>query len=142
MITLKTIEWSKITKIARTHRNLIVHKTLTINDKILVKLFKCGKFNSIFCVVVNVLRHVEVMFTQSLQFIDCPDTWNRLAQSLQFKITQSLQFINCLDTLGCIALGLQKIQCSNKHVMEEIVRQVGHLPELKKINNFIHGEKR
>ena len=36
IITLKTIEWSKITKIARAHRNLIVHRTLTINDKILV----------------------------------------------------------------------------------------------------------
>jgi hypothetical protein len=37
IITLKTIEWSKITKIARTYRNLIVYKTLTINDKILFK---------------------------------------------------------------------------------------------------------
>jgi hypothetical protein len=36
IITLKTIDWFKITKIARTHRNLNVHKTLTINDKILV----------------------------------------------------------------------------------------------------------
>jgi hypothetical protein len=51
IITLKTSEWSKMTKTARTHRNLIVHKTLTISDKILVKLFKCGKLNWMFCVV-------------------------------------------------------------------------------------------
>jgi hypothetical protein len=62
IITLKTIEWSKITKINRIHCSLIGHKTLTINDKILVKLFKCSKFNWLFC-VVNVLHHAEVMFT-------------------------------------------------------------------------------
>jgi len=39
IITLKTIEWSKITKITRMHRSCIVHKTLTINGKILVKSF-------------------------------------------------------------------------------------------------------
>jgi hypothetical protein len=45
IITLKISEWSKITKITRIHRVSIVHKTLTINDKILVKIIlKCGKF--------------------------------------------------------------------------------------------------
>jgi len=34
IITLKTIEGSKITKITRAHINLIVRKTLRINDKI------------------------------------------------------------------------------------------------------------
>ena len=39
VITLKICEWSKITKMATTHRGCIIHKTLTINDKILVKSF-------------------------------------------------------------------------------------------------------
>jgi hypothetical protein len=39
IITLKISGWSKITKITRIHRGCIVHKTLIINDKILVKLF-------------------------------------------------------------------------------------------------------
>ena len=34
IITLKTIEGSKITKITRAHINLIVRKTLKINEKI------------------------------------------------------------------------------------------------------------
>jgi hypothetical protein len=38
-ITLKISEWSKITKISTIHCGCIVHKTLTINDKILVKSF-------------------------------------------------------------------------------------------------------
>jgi len=40
IITLKISEWSKITKITRIHYGYIVHKTLTINDKILVKSFQ------------------------------------------------------------------------------------------------------
>jgi len=39
MISLKTSEWSKITKLARIQRSCIVHKTVTIIDKILVKSF-------------------------------------------------------------------------------------------------------
>jgi len=34
VITLKTSVWSKITEITRIHSGCIVHKTLTINDKI------------------------------------------------------------------------------------------------------------
>jgi hypothetical protein len=39
IITLKTSELSKITKIARINRGCTVHNTLTINDKIVVKSF-------------------------------------------------------------------------------------------------------
>jgi hypothetical protein len=39
IITLKTSVWSKITTISRIRSGCIVHKTLTINDKILVKSF-------------------------------------------------------------------------------------------------------
>jgi hypothetical protein len=39
IIIPKISEWSKITKITRIRCGCIVHKTLTISDKILVKLF-------------------------------------------------------------------------------------------------------
>ena len=39
IITLKTSEWSKIIKITKIYPSCIVHKTLTINGKILVKSF-------------------------------------------------------------------------------------------------------
>jgi hypothetical protein len=39
IITLKLSELSKITNITRIHRGCIVHKTLIINDKVLVKSF-------------------------------------------------------------------------------------------------------
>jgi hypothetical protein len=39
IIILKISGWSKITKITRIHRGCVVHKTLTINDKMLVKPF-------------------------------------------------------------------------------------------------------
>jgi len=38
IITLKISEWSEITKITRIHRGCIVDETLTINNKILVKV--------------------------------------------------------------------------------------------------------
>ena len=52
IITLKASEWSKITKITKVHPNFIVHKTLTVNDNILVKLFWCGKFILVECFVL------------------------------------------------------------------------------------------
>jgi hypothetical protein len=48
IITLKISEWSKITKITTIHFGCVVHKTLIINGKILLK---CGKFILVECVV-------------------------------------------------------------------------------------------
>jgi hypothetical protein len=66
VFSLKTTEWYKITKITRIHCNLFVHKTLTVNVKILVNYLNVVKFNLIFRVVLNILRHLEVRIARNI----------------------------------------------------------------------------
>ena len=111
------------------HCDSIVHKTLTVNDKILVKLFKCGEFNWMFCIVVNVL-HVLLKFYEQWSHVVFLAILVILDHSIVFRmIIPEVVFIQ-LSSWEWAHSCLKRVEDSNKRIIEEIVRQIVYLPEL------------
>jgi len=68
IITLKTIEWSKITKIARTHRNFIVHKTLKLMINFIINFKVLINFIINFKVLINFIFNFKILINVIINF--------------------------------------------------------------------------